>query len=140
MPPRRARDRESTKMRIALRVACVFMLCSVASCAADEPPRTGSKAKLGGPAVDAILREAGEIALKQDGEQRFWTGRVLLHIGELQIHAGDYDGALKSIRGSNYERDAGLEHLAEALARGGKRERAFEILRMQDYGWPENSV
>jgi hypothetical protein len=116
------------------------MLCAVSRSAADEPPRTGSKAKLGSPAVDAILREACEIALKQDQEQHFWTDRVLLHIGELQIHASDYDGALKSIRGSNYERDAGLQHLAEALARAGKRERAFEILRMQDYGWPENRV
>jgi tetratricopeptide (TPR) repeat protein len=140
--PQRLRDWESTKMRISITVACGFMLWAVASCATDEPPRTGSKAKVGGPDVDAILREAREIALKQDKGQHFWTDRVLLDIGELQIHAGAYDGALKSIRGSNdtYGRDAGLEHLAEALARGGKRERAFENLRMQDYGWPENRV
>jgi hypothetical protein len=127
-------------MRISSTAACVFFLWAVAGSAADEPPRTGSKAKLGGPAVDAILREACEIALKQDGDQRFWTERVLLQIGELQIHAGDYNGALKPIRASTYGRDAGLEHLAEALARRGKKERAFEILRMQDHGWPENGV
>jgi tetratricopeptide (TPR) repeat protein len=130
------------KMRIGLTIVCVLVLCAIASCDADEPSRTGSSAKLAGPSADAVLREACEIALKQDGEQRFWIDRVLLHIGELQTYAADYDGALKSIRGSNYTygRDAGLEHLAQALARGGKRERAFEILRMQDHGWPENRV
>src|SRR5262245_2831435 len=90
------------KMQIGLSFAFIFLLCDFANPGADEPTRTDSKAKLGGPAVDAILREACEIALKQDEEQQFWTERVLLHIGELQIRAGDYDGALKSIRGSAY--------------------------------------
>src|SRR5262249_61145480 len=119
-------------MRIGLAVACVFLLCDVASSAADEPERTDSKVKLGGPAVDAVLREACELALKQDEEQRFWTERVLLHIGELQILAADFEGALKSIRGSQYPygRAAGLVDLAEAVARHGGRERGFEILRL----------
>jgi tetratricopeptide (TPR) repeat protein len=121
-------------MRIGSTVACVCTLCAVASFAADEPEQTGSKVKLGGPAVDAILREACDIALKQDGKQHFWTQRALLDIGELQIQAGDFEGALKSIRGSTYPygRDLGLGQLAEALGRAGKTERAFEILRMQD--------
>jgi tetratricopeptide (TPR) repeat protein len=119
-------------MRIGLTVACVFWVCAVASCAADEPPRTGSKAKLGGPAVDAILREACEIALKQYGEQRFWTCRVLLHIGDLQIRARDFEGALKSIRASSdsYRREIGLARLAEAVARSGGRKQALELQRL----------
>src|SRR5262249_17957169 len=110
------------------------MMCAVASSAADEPERTDSKVKLGGPAIDAVLREACELALRQDEEQHFWTQRALLDIGELQIQAGDFEGALKSIRGSTYPygRDLGLGQLAKALGRAGNRERAFEILRLQD--------
>lgn len=129
-------------MRIGLGFACIFLLCNIVSSVADEPPRTDSRVKFGGPAVDAILREASEIALKQDEEQPFWIERVLLRIGELQIRAGDFDGALKSIRGSTYDygRNAGFVDLAEALARDGKRERAFKILRLldSDHGWRQD--
>jgi tetratricopeptide (TPR) repeat protein len=129
-------------MRIGLSVAFVLSLCDVASFSADEPSRTDSRVKPGGPAADAVLREACEIALKQDEEQHFWTERVLLHIGELQIQAADFEGALKSIRGSTYPygRGAGLVHLAEAVARQGGRERGFEILRLigSDHGWRQD--
>jgi hypothetical protein len=129
-------------MSIGLTIACVFLLCDIASSTADEPSRTDSRVKLGGPAVEAVLREACEIALKQDEEQHFWTDRVLLHIGHVQIQAGDFDGALRSIRGSAdyYGRNAGLVRLAEVLARIGKRERAFEILRLldSDHGWRQD--
>jgi tetratricopeptide (TPR) repeat protein len=128
--------KENAVMRIRLAVGCISLLCGVASCLADDPPRASSKAELGGPAVDAILREASEIALKQDQEQRYWTQRVLLHIGDLQIQAGDFEGALRSIRGSSYDygRNAGLSQLAEALARQGQRERAFDTLRVLGSG------
>jgi tetratricopeptide (TPR) repeat protein len=129
-------------MRIAMMIGCMFMLSEVAPCPADEHPRTDSKVKLAGPDVAAVLREAREIALKQDKEQHYWTDRVLLYIGDLQVQAGDFEGALRSIRGSSYDygRNAGLARLAEAIARNGKRERAFNTLRLLDsnHGWRQD--
>jgi tetratricopeptide (TPR) repeat protein len=141
VPPKQ-RVQENTTMCIGLTVACAFLWCHPGFSEADEPLKTDSRVKRGGPAADAILREACEIALKQNAEQHYWTDRVLLHIGELQIQAGDFDGALKSIRGSTYPygHAAGLVHLAEAVARQGRRERGLEILRLlgSDHGWRQD--
>jgi hypothetical protein len=121
-------------MRIGLTVICISLSWGVPKCPAAEPPRTSRKAEPGGPAVPDILREASEIILKQEEHQHYWSDRVLLHIAEVQVRARDFDGAFKSIRGSSYEygRNAGLVHLAETLARDGKRERAFEVFRPMD--------
>ena len=80
----------------------------------------------------AVLREASELALKQGKHEHFWTDRTLLEIGDLQIRTGDFDGALRSLRGSNYPfgRDIGLVRLIEALARDGKKDRALDICRL----------
>src|SRR5689334_14848611 len=119
-------------MRIGLMVGCLLMLAGVAMCSAGEPPQTSRNAELPGPPVQAILREAGEIALKQDAQEHYWAGNVLLDISKLQIRAGDFEGALRSIRSSGdaSSRRFELIHLAEALARDGKRERAADVLSL----------
>lgn len=97
------------------------------------------------PKVQAALREASEIALKQANHQYFWTSRVLRQIGELQIQARDFDGALRSIQGCSRDesdREAGTLHLAKALAGAGKWERALDMLRLlgTDHGWDQDGV
>jgi hypothetical protein len=121
-------------MRIALIVVCFLVLSCVAACRADEAPRARPKSEAVVPAVWTALREASEIATKQPQHQQYWTDRVLLHIGDLQIQAGDFDGALRSIRASGDAcgRNAGLVFLVHALARDGKRQRAFEISGLVD--------
>jgi hypothetical protein len=83
---------------------------------------------MAGPRVDAVLREASEIALKQEEHEHYWTQRVLLDIGRLQIQAGDFDGAYRSISGSSdrYGRDLGLARLAEARTRSPSMKRGFD--------------
>jgi tetratricopeptide (TPR) repeat protein len=86
------------------------------------------------PSVHAILREASELVLKQGNHESFWTERVLQVIGEEQTRAGDFDGALRSLRGSSDDigRNGGLVRLVEAMARAGKKDRALEVGRMLD--------
>jgi tetratricopeptide (TPR) repeat protein len=112
-------------------VACILVLSIVAVCHADDSPRPSSNAEAG-PSVRAILREASELARKQDEHQHYWTQRVLLHIGEVQTRAGDFDGARQSILGSTYDygRDVQLAELAKAVARNGNAQRAAEIVRL----------
>jgi tetratricopeptide (TPR) repeat protein len=116
-------------MRIGLGVA-ILPLLFAATCSAEEPSQAKRKSKPIFPSASEVLREACKIALDQDEQQNYWTERLLLHIGELQIQARDFDGALRSIRGSNYPhgRNMGLAQLAKALAREGNRERAFKVL------------
>src|SRR6266478_8580397 len=123
--------REGTSMRILLTASCTVFLWTCTACPARQPPTTSRKVEPAGPPAWAILRDASEIALKQDGHQQYWSERVLLQIGDVQIRARDFDGALRSIRGSSYEygRDAGLVQLAEALAGDGRWERALDVLR-----------
>jgi hypothetical protein len=129
-------------MCISLTISGIIMLCGAAWSKADGSPHNDSRLNHNGPSVERVLREACEIALKQTEEHHFWTERVLLHIGGLQIQAGDFEPALRSIRGSTYAygRNAGLVRLGEALARKGNRERAFEILRLldSDHGWRQD--
>lgn len=125
-------------MRIGLIIGFASSWWFAAVCLALEPPQTNREIKYVGPSVPVILREASEIALLQEEHQSSWE-RILVHIGKVQIQVGDYDGALRSIRGSGYEymRNAALIDLAEAIARDGKKERAFEVLRLvdSDHGW-----
>ncbi len=98
---------------------------------ADDPlPATGDDGSCSG-SVSAVLREAAQIAVCQDEEQRYWRDRVLLQIAEAQIRAGDFDGAEHSINRAKKEYDAhtAAMHLAEALAGAGHCERAFQVLR-----------
>src|SRR5262245_23211070 len=124
-------------MHVCLAICCTLIWADTAklsspSCGACEAGATV-------PSVQAILREASELALKQGAEEHLWTDRVLLTIGELQARAGDYDGALRSIRGSGYPhgRQIGLLHLTQALALAGQKERALEVslLLDSDSGW-----
>src|SRR5438552_17299219 len=129
-------------MRIPVTAGCIVVVWICTACPAREPPSTNRKVEHAGPPVRAVLRDASEIALKQDEHQQYWSERVLLCIGAVQIRAGDFDGALRSIRGSGYEygRDAGLVKLAEALARDGKWEPALDALRVlgSDHGWQQD--
>jgi tetratricopeptide (TPR) repeat protein len=86
-----------------------------------------------------LLREASQITLKQGPDQEYWTERVLLDIGRVQIRAHDFEGAERSIRGSAYKygHNEGIVELAESLARDGNLEKAQEVLRSlgEDHGW-----
>jgi tetratricopeptide (TPR) repeat protein len=89
------------------------------------------------------LQTAREILLKQGSHQHYWTELPLLHLADLQIRAGDFDGALRSLQASTYDsgRNAGLIDLAQQVARHGNRERAFRILRLaKSHGWCQDSV
>jgi tetratricopeptide (TPR) repeat protein len=123
-----------------LMVGCILLSSSVGICPGDESPHIFAGTKPADPPTWPILREASEIALKQDEHQNYWIERVLLHIGEVQIRAGDFDGALKSNRGSAYPygRNEGLHQLAEVLARDGKREAAFGVLHLMDSDWQKD--
>ncbi len=121
-------------MRTGLSVGLILLSLNVAASSAGEPSRAHRNGESVDPVVKAVLREAGELAPSQGEHQRFWSAGLLLYIGDLQIRAGDFDGALRSIRGSGntYCRVSGLRDLADALARAGKRESAFDVLRLVD--------
>jgi hypothetical protein len=127
-----AAPQRGTKMGFATTISFILLSGGLATGPAGQAPLAARKTDGVDPDVQALLREASELALKQDKAQAFWYDRVLLQIGEVQILAGDHEGALRSIRGSaySYGRNVGLARLAEALARDGKRERAFEIMRL----------
>jgi tetratricopeptide (TPR) repeat protein len=119
-------------MWINLTLSSVFLLWEIANGSSGQFPQINRNAGFPASSVQAILREASEIALEQDKDQNYWTSRVLQHIGELQIQARDFDSALRTFRGSNdsYKRDGGLAQLAKALAREGNRERALKVFRL----------
>jgi hypothetical protein len=89
-------------MRVCLIFACISLLAPLGISLADDTPHGQRQETHDLPAVEAILREASELTLKQDQRHNFWTGRVLLGIGETQIRCGDFDGALRTIRPSSY--------------------------------------
>jgi tetratricopeptide (TPR) repeat protein len=128
-----------TRMRIGL-IASILLAWDVNFSLADGPTPNIRKEKATGSSLKAILREASELAIEQDKEQHYWTGRVLLEIGELQGRAGDFEGAFKSIRSSNdgWQTYAALVNLAKSLARAGQRKRAFEVLFLIENSpwWP----
>jgi hypothetical protein len=122
-------------MRIGLTVVCILMPWNTATCLAEEPPSPVRKTEPIGAALWAALREASEIASKQDEHQNYWTDRVLLRIGRVQTRAGDFDGALRTICqcSDRSGRNVGLGRVAEEVARRGDRERAFDILQLRDW-------
>ena len=65
--------------------------------------------------------------------------RVYLQIADLQIKAQDFESASHTIKhcGYSYGANSANVKLAEALARAGHRERAFEVLQElgTDHGW-----
>jgi tetratricopeptide (TPR) repeat protein len=126
-------------MRVVVTVGFLLLSWDSATCTAGWPPQTNCTAGHIDPAVEAVLREGSELALKQDEDQRYWCEFLLLQIGDVQIRAGDFEGAFRTIRSCTYEwgRNVGLLHLAEALARDGKREGAFDMVRLleENSGW-----
>src|SRR5579872_2938467 len=92
-----------TTMRTVLTMGCILIVGLVAACAARALPQTNPDTQPTRSTAQALLREASEIALKQGETERFWTEHVLLEIGEVQIRAGDFEGALRSICGSDYD-------------------------------------
>ena len=87
-----------------------------------------------------ILKDASQVARRQDEHQRYWSDRALLAIADVQTRAGDFDGALETIRacrqGYGRKEEASI-HLAKALAKAGQRDQAFAALRQtgSDLGW-----
>ncbi|MGE5326610.1 MAG: hypothetical protein ACM3NO_06195 [Deltaproteobacteria bacterium] len=132
------------RMRACTAFVCTILLCCGATSRAAEPASSADKSKSAGSFAAALLREASEITQKQGPEQRYWTERVLLDIGNVQIRARDFAGAERSIRGSAYDygRAEGIVVLAESLARDGQQERAHEVLRSlgKDHGWSQANL
>jgi hypothetical protein len=129
-------------MRFCVAVAGIFLFAATDEYAAGKSVRNDPAARAMASLARAILREASELTRKQNKGESYWTDRVLLAIGELQIRAGDCDGALRSIRSSGYQagRQFGLLSLARALARAGKKDRALEMSPWldRDFGWGPN--
>jgi hypothetical protein len=101
--------------------------------AAGQAPLKEAQEGATGPLVHLVLREVSEIALKHGERESSWSGVGLVEIGELQTRAGDFDGALKSLRGvCNYP---AMTHLVEALARSGKKDHALVVARMLHLDW-----
>jgi tetratricopeptide (TPR) repeat protein len=115
-------------MRTGMMVGCGVLWWSVAVCPADEPLPGSSKAEPVRPVVKTVLREACDIILKQPEHQHYWTERALLQLTDVQIRAGDLEGALRSIRGAGCS--YGLIHVAEEFVGRGNRERADDVLRL----------
>ena len=94
------------------------------------------------PALRTILKDASQLARRQDEHQRYWSDRALLAIADVQIRAGDFDGALETIGDCRYEygRNAASHHLANALAKAGRREQAFTVLQRMGshHGWSQD--
>ena len=94
------------------------------------------------PALRTILKDASQLARRQDEHQRYWSDRALLAIANVQIRAGDFDGALETIGDCRYEygRNAASHHLANALGKAGRREQAFTVLQRMGshHGWSQD--
>ncbi len=118
-----------SRIRILAIGVIVLLGCIAVVFFSSDQSWTRRKVKLDDPPVEAVLRKASELTLKQ--HHGSWDD-VLLEIVEMQIRAGDFDGAIESIGGckDGDHRSRWLVHIAEALARDGKRERAFDIANM----------
>ncbi len=115
-------------------IPLIMLLLTSVACRADKSLKSDNVA-VELPSAKDLLRKASELAAEQDEAQHFWTMRLLLQVRELQIRAGDYDGARKSIRAS--ADPEGLVHLAEGLAAAGRRQESLEVLRElgSNHGW-----
>src|SRR5436190_15774865 len=103
-------------MSVARKGGWLLMLTAPAASPAGDPARIGSVPTSTAPDARPILQAASELALQQGERERFWTDTALLQIGELQTRAGDFTGALRSLRRVNdtFRRNCGLLHLVEA--------------------------
>ena len=120
-------------MRAQLRVAWFVLFGATRPPASPRPARADRQGAPPAPDVRAILRAASQdLALKQGEEERFWTDQALLKIGELQGRAGDFTGALRTLRRVNdvFRRKSGLSDLIQPLARAGRRGEAVEVSRL----------
>jgi tetratricopeptide (TPR) repeat protein len=108
--------------------ACLLLFGVATEYAAGRDPLKGREAGAEISSVHSILREASELGLKQGEQERYWTQRVLLQIADQQTRAGDFDGALLSLRGS-IDYDRGLSSLVKAMARAGMKDRALAVSR-----------
>jgi tetratricopeptide (TPR) repeat protein len=115
-------------MRVGLVIVCALLSQGVVTCRADGPARTGCNADLAGPAAREVLREAAAIVLKQK-HQHWWSDHTLRQLADVQIRAGDFDGALRSVRARDGQNAGGLIDLVEAIARSGNRKLAFDVLQ-----------
>jgi tetratricopeptide (TPR) repeat protein len=124
-------------MRAQLRVAWFVLFGAPAAGLAADPARADRQGAPPAPDVRAILRAASDLALKQGEEERFWTDQALLKIGELQGRAGDFTGALRTLRRVNdvFRRKSGLSDLIQPLARAGRRGEAVEVSRLLGTEW-----
>jgi len=97
---------------------------------------------IGAITIAAILDEACQIAVAQNLQDSIQLDRVYLQIADLQIKAQDFESASHTIKhcGYSYGANSANVKLAEALARAGHRERAFEVLQElgTDHGWNQN--
>ena len=120
-----------------------FVLCTqttygfaLLQTSADEQPQKISAIEM--------LREASQIASRQDKEHSFWCDRVLLKIAGIQTRLNDFDGARNTLKNGtdSYSRNAAFIELAKAHAGVGQREQAFEVLRElgTDHGWNQDCV
>lgn len=126
--------KEVAIVQTMIAVACASLTVSLATCCADERLIRADDADSNLQLARDLLRQASELAGEQDESQDFWTSRLLLQIGEVQIRAGDFEGARQSIRNSTYGygRNAGLVQLAQNLAGTGQWEEGFDVLRETD--------
>ena len=131
-------------MKFILLVTMIQLLSAI-SAQADDPvleakqQRTGVEIRAG-----EILGQASQIVLRQDKQHSFFFNRFLRKIAELQIRAHDFDGALSSIRKSEYSygQNEAFVKLAEALATDGQKEKAFEVIAElgSDHGWKQDRI
>jgi tetratricopeptide (TPR) repeat protein len=129
-------------MKMLIAVDCATLTLWLAACFADEPPiRAGDSGDNLQLAAD-LLRYASKLAAEQDESQSFWTCTLLLQIGEVQMRAGDFDGARQSIRSSTYDagRQDGLVQLAESLAGTGDWQEALDLLQEMDFDSESHQV
>lgn len=122
-------------MRTSLIICCILYCGQWAAAPLREPVQDASPSKQIDPRVRSILQEA--LGLSQNSGGSALGREQGLLIGKVQIRARDFDGARKSFLGSSYPygRDSGLLHLACALARDGRKQRALEILAERGKEW-----
>src|SRR5262245_26264658 len=101
-------------MRSLLAVGCILVLADTSKSWAREAPHGDRQAAASASSVRTLLREASDLALRQGQDEHWWCDGVLLQVCELQSRAGDFDGALRSIRACGYPfgRNTGLANLA----------------------------
>src|SRR5262245_59540026 len=114
------------------------LLLAVSSpCLATEPGQPGRDAGATAQSARSLLNAAADLARAQGDEERFWTDHVLMRVAELQARAGDVDAALRSAAAVRYDygRKAVVARLVEQLARGGREERASELVCLLGPDW-----